>query len=77
VKDRERLNIETDTKLRQIEEIHRSEMKKLEMEKKILYKHVNMQKQEECRRLIETNHDLAVEVHFSVLYYLSFDDFFL
>ena len=67
-KDRSRFDVESDARLQQIEEIHRSEMRKMEMERKILYKHVNLQKQDESRRLQELNQDLTTEAW----YFFSF-----
>ncbi|XP_055346892.1 LOW QUALITY PROTEIN: centromere protein J-like [Paramacrobiotus metropolitanus] len=61
-KDRSEFDVEREKIVHDLEEMKLNELRKLEMEKKILYKHMTAQTEEDTRRLRESNEELIREV---------------
>ena len=61
-KEKEEFYTERNFQLKDMEERRRTEMKKVEMERKIIQKHVTFQKEDELRRLMAHNDELNTEV---------------
>ncbi|GAV06078.1 hypothetical protein RvY_16113 [Ramazzottius varieornatus] len=61
-KEKDEFYTERSFHLKELEERKRQEMKKVEMERKIIQKHVTFQKEDELRRIAAHNQELSTEV---------------